>query len=319
MTEGFRYSVYGLALDSNLELPGLAEGGGGQASLTVRGACAPDFAVPTPRPHFASDLDTLWHLDEERWLLRYDGCRMNAPPWFVEASEGGRRLDIGWSDPAQVEDIASFFPGPALALALHMRGAFLLHAGAVAVGARAALIMGPSGAGKSTTIAALLRRGYPLVTDDVAAVTDGPDGPAVHSGPRRLRLYAESAKAAGWDRELPRLFRHPALDDKRYLALDRTCAPASTMPIGAICLLRARDSARSGVGIERLAARDAFPALLANLYCGRFLDRGRAARAAARCAELAARVPVLAVSGPDRLDGLTLLVDELLGALARIW
>jgi hypothetical protein len=317
MSGRFCYSVYGLAVDSNLKLPGLAEGRRGGVPLAVRGASARDFERPAVSHHFTSEVETLWHLDEERWLLRYDGRSMNAPPWYVLASEGGARLDVRWSEPTQVGDIASFLPGPALALALHMKSTFLLHAGAVDIGGRAGLIMGPSGAGKSTTIAALIRRGLPLISDDLAVVTDHQDRPAVHKGPRRLRLYAASARAAGWEGALPRLFRHPALDDKRYLVVPDGPAPDETSPIGAIFVLRPRDRAGSAIKVERLAASEALRPLLANLYCARFLDRRRAARTASRCAGLAARVPVFAVTVPDCLNTLPVLVDELLRAFGR--
>lgn len=46
----------------------------------------------------------------------------------------------------------------------------LLHAGAVAFGGRAVIVVGRSGAGKTTTVAALVRSGGAYLTDDVVAV-----------------------------------------------------------------------------------------------------------------------------------------------------
>jgi len=317
MTERFLYSVYGLAVESNLEIPGLSEGGGRGAPLAIRGGPAGDFAPPATPPRLAGELETLWHLGDERWLLRYDGRSMGAPSWYVEASQRGERLDVRWEESGQRGDIAAFLPGPGLALALHMRGAFPLHAGAVAADGRAALIMGPSGAGKSTTLAALVRRGFPLISDDVAVLADEGDFPAVHAGPRRLRLYRASAKAAGWDGELSRLFRHPELDDKKYLPLDDAPDLAGPIPVGSIWYLRPRAAAGSAVGIERLAPKDALARLLANVYCGRFLDRGGVQRAASRCADLAGGVPVFAVTAPDDLEALPAFAEALARAFAR--
>jgi serine kinase of HPr protein (carbohydrate metabolism regulator) len=46
---------------------------------------------------------------------------------------------------------------------------------------KAVLVCGGSGAGKSTVAAALVQRGYPLVTDDVCAVSpSGTAAPVVH-------------------------------------------------------------------------------------------------------------------------------------------
>jgi len=49
----------------------------------------------------------------------------------------------------------------------------VLHASGVELNGRAALFLGSSGAGKSTLAAALVQRGYPLVTDDFCVINSG--------------------------------------------------------------------------------------------------------------------------------------------------
>ena len=69
----------------------------------------------------------------------------------------------------------------------------MLHASAVHVNGKAVLFCGPSGAGKSTLAAALAQRGYPLVTDDLCAITLAPGAPPmVHPDGRQLKLWAQA-------------------------------------------------------------------------------------------------------------------------------
>lgn len=70
-----------------------------------------------------------------------------------------------------------------------------IHAGAVLVGGRAWAVTAEKEAGKSTTMAALARRGLPIVTDDVL-VLDGPDALA---GPRSVDLREGAARWLGVD------------------------------------------------------------------------------------------------------------------------
>jgi hypothetical protein len=76
---------------------------------------------------------------------------------------------------------------------LHQREQIVMHASAVRVNGKAVLFCGASGAGKSTMAAALVQRGYPLVTDDVCAISlAGAARPVVHPDGRQLKLWAHS-------------------------------------------------------------------------------------------------------------------------------
>jgi hypothetical protein len=59
---------------------------------------------------------------------------------------------------------------------LRLRGRLVLHAGGVLTPAGAVVIAGVSGAGKSTTLAALVRQGVPMFSDDVVVLALDPHG-----------------------------------------------------------------------------------------------------------------------------------------------
>ena len=72
------------------------------------------------------------------------------------------------SDPQAGRELLSIFLGGSiLAVALQLRGAFVLHASAVEIDGRVAAIVGATGRGKSSLAALLCARGAAFVTDDV--------------------------------------------------------------------------------------------------------------------------------------------------------
>jgi hypothetical protein len=97
--------------------------------------------------------------------------------------------------------------GTAAALLLLQRGVLPLHGSGIATARGAVLLVGHSGAGKSTTLGALLRRGYSMVCDDLAAVRFDKGGvPLVDPGVGLYKLWADSAEALGIDTDhLPRV------------------------------------------------------------------------------------------------------------------
>lgn len=311
----FAYSVYGLDVRSNLALPGLRAGTGRGVPLEVEAEEAREFPVPPFPPHYALGFESLWHFPDGRWLLRY-GTDTDTPPWSIEGRCGSPRLELRWCVPSQLLDIPSVLAGPGFATFLQMQDAFVFHASVIGVAGRAVLIIGTSGAGKSTAAAAMIAGGHKLISDDLAVLDANEAGLDVRAGPSRMRLYADSARAAGLGEELPRLFHHPVFDDKRYVDLD--ASPDDSTPVAAIYLLQPRQEGLAAPHVERLAPRSALSHLLPNIYRAGFLDAVRARKAAERCAWIAGKVPVLAVHRPDSLSALPEVVSAIAGSATAV-
>jgi hypothetical protein len=82
-----------------------------------------------------------------------------------------------------------------LGLLLQLRGRIVLQASAVAVAGGAVLFCGPTSAGKSTLAAALGRRGYPTVCDDLCAIDMiAPGGPRALADATTLKLWTQAAR-----------------------------------------------------------------------------------------------------------------------------
>ena len=112
---------------------------------------------------------------------------------------GGCRVTIDrvvGADPVEVE---ASLAGRVSAVVLQQRRTLPLHLAAVAVEGRALGFVGPPGSGKSSLACALAERGHTLLTDDLGAVTELADGsPALHPGPRVMRIWGRSARQLGW-------------------------------------------------------------------------------------------------------------------------
>ncbi len=200
---GFSYSVFGLAIRSNLSLPGLpAEVPLDPPTAVPDGPDRPwlfdsqnepslnpfrdlDLHVGVPPPplltvssspeeliYTSAYLDEsgepvlrIWRASNEAFLrLAYaDGTQF----WLDRPRQN---LWATWPSSLTQENTFSYLLGPVLGLLLRLRGITCLHASAVALDDWCVVFVGSEGAGKSTTAAAFAKRGYPVLSDDIVAL-----------------------------------------------------------------------------------------------------------------------------------------------------
>jgi len=175
------YRVSGLSVASEIALPGLIAGTAGAApQVTIRHGAVPE-ELPEP-----SASGPTWQVAGKQFLLRI-------PDIARFLLNDGREIVFAPESDDNVADIPIFILGTVFGILLHQREQIVLHASAVRVQGRAVLFCGASGAGKSTLAAALVQRGYPLVTDDVCTLTiGGSDAPLVYPDGRQLKLWAQT-------------------------------------------------------------------------------------------------------------------------------
>ncbi|MEZ4633911.1 MAG: hypothetical protein R2873_05500 [Caldilineaceae bacterium] len=107
---------------------------------------------------------------------------------------GGNEILIELGPDADDDMVRLLLLGTGAALLLHQRGSLPLHASAIVTPTGAVLFMGHSGVGKSTLLNEFLRRGYPMLAEDLAAVRLAEDGVAwVEPGVQITKLWADSA------------------------------------------------------------------------------------------------------------------------------
>jgi hypothetical protein len=297
----FYYSVFGLSLHSNLQIPGL--------SLLSAPVNAPRVEVqlgnsPRISPEFSAQPGVLtfvssecneagepglriWKIADGAYLhiVYWDGMQF----WLNREATG---IWATWPDTSSLEDTATFLLGPILGFLLRLRGVTCLHASAVVFDGRAVAFVGDAGAGKSTTAAAFARRGHPVLSDDIVAIVER-DG-AFHVLPAYpyLSLWPDSVRMLyGPDKSLPAF---SANWDKRLLLLaaDRLRFEEKSLPLGAIFILGERSSDSAAPFLETLTPQESLVSLVANSYATGMLDKDMRAQEFALLGRLLSSLPL---------------------------
>jgi hypothetical protein len=111
----------------------------------------------------------------------------------------GREIIVNVCPGANDQAVQLFLLGVCLGVLLHQRGVLALHASAVATARGALLFSGISGSGKSTLALALHEAGYPVLTDEIAAIRLSGDAPMVQPGNPFLVLWNDAMRKMGVD------------------------------------------------------------------------------------------------------------------------
>lgn len=308
-------TVYGLGLRVNMPIAGLA-GLAAPAQVDVNmtlGSLPPELARPSlgdVEEYYASPNRDVHGQPTLKVFRLFGGeyFRINYRDGTVIVVDAqGENVWAIWPDTATVEDTATYLLGPILGFVLRLRGVICLHASAVAVGDKAIALVGPSGAGKSSTAAAFARLGYPVLSDDVVALSDLGDRFEVRPAYPRVRLWPESVLSLfGSDNALPRIT--PGWD-KRFLDL-RTPGyqfQHVPLPLAAVYFLGGRSGDISVPIVEPVSPRNALIRLVTDTYTNYLLNLAQRAQEFELLGRMVENVPTRQVTpGADfsRIDDL---------------
>lgn len=294
-----RYTAYGLTLCSAEPLPGLpSEDMPGRPTVRLR----PGPVAMPPPDAFVGGRFGAWSAGRATvaWA-GYAGLCVERGRCVRYAAQALARASPAW--------LRGLLLGAGLGLLLHQRGTLVLHASAVVLEGGAVAVAGPKGAGKSTLCAALARRGYPLLADDVVAVTDRGGAPYVEPGVPQVRLWAEAARAVAPEASGTRL--HAGLDKFVF-----PVPPATGAPLRAVFVLEGAASPRAR---PAGAPWEALRLLLPHLYAPRFVGaRCLDERHLAGAARLGEDVPVFRLGRSPGLAGLPALADLVVRTAADV-
>jgi hypothetical protein len=318
MSERFDYALFGLKVRSNIPLPELTVAPAGFG--TPPQAVNEDFTIHwQERPSVGVDADggeltyesaymdevgapalTIWAAGADLLRLEYS----DGPKFWVARS--GREAWATWPEPPlTIEDTATYFLGPVLGLVLRLRGVTCLHASAVAIGGRAVAFVGDAGAGKSTTVAALVRKGFAALSDDIVALDERDGQFFVTPAYPYICLWPESVVALyGSAEALPKF---AATYEKRCLSLPREALRFANEPVRLGCVYALGRRGDEPAGVSAVPAREAFVTLVANTYATNMLDSAMRAREFETLGRLMQTVPVkrlTANSDSGRIDEL---------------
>lgn len=248
------YSLFGLLIRSDIELPELIAGDPAatpDAVITIA-------SVPPPA-------------GTDRGPLVVDGAAVLVIEGVARyAVRDGRDLRVEPAPGADERDIRLYLLGSAMGLLLHQRGLLPLHANAIELHGGAVLFAGASGGGKSTLASWFHDRGVAVIADDVCVVHfDAAGAPVVSPGVQRLRLWRDALEEAGRDPgAYPLSFGAPGSREKFDVPLAQGARGDTVLGIRGIYILERGDR----LTIEPLTGVAAAEALFAHTYRGRFLE-----------------------------------------------
>ncbi len=275
---GVRYSAYGLCLESNCPLPGLA-------------FCRPDevpdlFIHVEESEYFPRDVtETVYYVSEwrdegtgEPGLSIYRSTADDAFTFrYAEGVEfhidaDRRHLAARFAPHSSLVDMTSFLTGPILGVVLRMRGVIALHASAIDVGDKAILLAGDACAGKSTTAVMFARLGCRILTEDVAPLLVEGRTIAVRSGCTDVALRPDAVKYLyGSADALPRFSENW---EKRRLDIAATGEFSHrSLPVAAIYMLTNHSGRPDAPCLQPISSGAAMVELLANIYANRLFHR----------------------------------------------
>ncbi|MBB6672265.1 aldolase [Cohnella nanjingensis] len=237
------YTAFGLRIISEFCLPELPQ--------TTARAGEADVAIKT------GDLSEAWNEygAQDDYYAFIDGRFLfYVPEVAIYSIQGGKEIIVSPLTGAEEKSIRIYLLGTCMGAILMQRKTLPLHGSAVVINGQAYAFVGESGAGKSTLAAAFLNRGYPLLTDDVIAVSLGADGspPVVIPAYPQQKLWQESIEQLGMES-----------DGYRHLYLSKYAIPvasgfaATSVPLAGIFELTKTEGEEVKLsryqGLERLA------------------------------------------------------------------
>ena len=233
-------------------------------------------------------------------------------------SPDGYRILYRRLDRATRESFSVYLLGHVLSFSLVARGIEPLHGTVVTIDGEAVAFLGDCGYGKSTLAAALLARGFQILTDDLVAVDERDGAWVVHPGVPRLKLFPAIA------RQVLGSSRHGTPMNtgttKLVLPLGIEQATRQPAPLKRLYVLSTPGKGRSRQGpqvqIEHLSGKAAFLEVLRAAFNPVIVEKARLAHQFAFTSRLVASVPVRELRYPRSLSALPAVGDAVLADLA---
>lgn len=181
------YKIYDLVFASTLDIP-YFEG--------VRMEFSETYDVSIQFGEFSNILPNsrkngvLYQLGHQSFQLNVDGIAKYRVL-------NGKEINIFMEDNAEIEAVTSFLLDAPISALLHQRGLLPIYGAALKIEDKCVLICGISGNGKSTHAREFIKRGYKILTDDLAVVSQKDGYLNILTGYPSQRLPVDEVISAG--------------------------------------------------------------------------------------------------------------------------
>ncbi|PKM94034.1 MAG: hypothetical protein CVU84_11225 [Firmicutes bacterium HGW-Firmicutes-1] len=168
---------------------------------------------------------------------------------------------------AENSAIRVYLLGTAFGAILFQRGRVPFHGSALSINNIGVIITGESGAGKSTVTNALIKKGYNMVTDDVAALEiDEENKLKIYPSYPRQKLWIDSVRHMQID--ISEIRRMDGTNDKFYLPVEEFCYH----PIELKAIFELKPMICKQVSVEELIGKERLEVILNNTYRSVFIE-----------------------------------------------
>jgi hypothetical protein len=250
----FRYSVFGINIRSEIELPELPPGSFEKPDVEIRRGNNPGDLTDV------KGRGVLYQAKRDDFLFRLD----SVGSYRVQE---GRFITVERLNNATDEEIRLFLLGSAFGAMIQQRELLPFHGSTVVKNGNAYLIGGNSGAGKSSLAATLVKRGFSLLADDISVVQTASGKPVVCPGIPHLKLWEDvmiklEEDVSRYPKVRPQIlkYRKPASEE----FLNRS------VPLHSIVILHSNNTA--GFEIRPVKGVEKFNLLKNNTYRHQYLD-----------------------------------------------
>lgn len=297
------YKAFGYSIQSELRLPELQQINNPENNIDIHILYADltkrwlELSVPPRKFVITENLIMFW-----------------IPNLAIFAVEDGTNITISPEKDADEDKIRLYILGSCMGAILLQRRILPLHGSAVVIDHKAYAFIGDSGHGKSTLASSFIQRGFQLLTDDVIAVTLGPDNiPYVTPAYPQQKLWQESLDTFGMNSDQ---FR-PVFDRETKYAIPVTSQFSNdTLPLAGIFELIKMDCNHAGIrAIEKL---ERLPLLYRHTYRNFFLpNRGLTQWHFDTTARLSGSVDIYQLQRPLHESTVHQLTDMVLSAIRK--
>lgn len=249
----YQYRVYGLRVDSEIEIPELLPDFEGNPDVSIILG-----KVPVTLPKYQVK-GVFYQAIKNDFLFRMD--QVGA----FRVCEG-EEITVELIPDGNPELMRVFLLGSVFGALLHQKGILALHGSAVAYENGGLIITGRSSSGKSTLAASLAGKGYPFITDDISALHRCEKGFQVHHGIPQMKLWKDVVNKLGLNEGLKKV--RPSIEKYRNQVVSGFKSQATD--VSRIIVLGSKNT--PGIDIKEIYGLEKFKLLKENTYRYQFIN-----------------------------------------------
>ena len=244
------YKVYGLVIKSELELKELEKTTSTKFDVLIEKGKVPEN-LENPEK-----VGVRFQAKKGELLLHVD----NIAKFYIA---NGSKIIIEDIETPDISEIKLFLLGSAFGALIFQRGKLPFHGSTVLINGKAVIVSGVSGAGKSTVTAELVKRGYPIIADDVSLIDVVEKNVCVFPGFARIKLWADTLDLLKIDDKLEKI--RPQLE-KYSFPVDNYHNKKTE--ISNVIIIKTKNT--EGVTTEEIKGIEKFKILNNNIYRKQF-------------------------------------------------